>query len=75
MFKRLQALADQLGLAFGVKITKHLPGRRNQKQASKRRDVHMSEELYSTVYFSGCKLSRRGDGSSVLHIPAGADFL
>lgn len=59
MLQRLQALADEKGLEFGVKITNNLPGRRKTERASQRGDVYVRQVPLSAVHVR-CQNAGRG---------------
>lgn len=74
MFRRLQALADELGLSFGVKITNTFPVdvRRNELPSE---EMYMSgKSLFPLSIALAAKLSRDFDGKLRIAYSGGADY-
>lgn len=74
MLERLQALADQKGLEFGVKITNTFPvDVTNQELPSE--EMYMSgRSLYALSLRVACKLSERFEGRLRISYSGGADY-
>ena len=75
MFKRLQALADQLGLAFGVKITNTFPVDVTRNELPSEEMYMSGKALFPLSISLAAKLSREFDGKLRIAYSGGADFL
>ena len=74
MFKRLQALADQLGLAFGVKITNTFPVDVTRNELPSEEMYMSGKALFPLSISLAAKLSREFDGKLRIAYSGGADF-
>ena len=73
MFKRLQALADQLGLAFGVKITNTFPVDVTRNELPSEEMYMSGKSLYPLSIALAAKLSKEFDGKLRISYSGGAD--
>ena len=74
MFKRLQALADELGLAFGVKITNTFPVDVTRNELPSEEMYMSGKALFPLSISLAAKLSREFDGKLRIAYSGGADF-
>ena len=70
MFKRLQALADELNLAFGVKITNTFPVDVTRNELPSEEMYMSGKSLFPLSISLAARLSREFDGNSVSLIQA-----
>ena len=74
MFKRLQALADELNLAFGVKITNTFPVDVTRKELPSEEMYMSGKALFPLSISLAAKLSREFDGKLRIAYSGGADY-
>ncbi|MHC1772225.1 MAG: putative selenate reductase subunit YgfK [Flexilinea sp.] len=74
MFKRLMALAESKGLAFGVKITNTLPVDIKQNELPGKEMYMSGKALFPLSISLAAKLSRDLDGKLRISYSGGADF-
>ena len=74
MFKRLQALADELGLAFGVKITNTFPVDVTRNELPSEEMYMSGKSLFPLSISLAAMLSREFDGKLRIAYSGGADF-
>ena len=74
MFKRLQALADELGLAFGVKITNTFPVDVTRNELPSEEMYMSGKSLFPLSISLAAKLSREFDGKLRIAYSGGADY-
>ncbi|MDD7219136.1 MAG: putative selenate reductase subunit YgfK [Clostridia bacterium] len=74
MFKRLQALADELGLAFGVKITNTFPVDVTRNELPSEEMYMSGKALFPLSISLAAKLSREFDGKLRIAYSGGADY-
>lgn len=74
MFRRLQALADELGLAFGVKITNTFPVDVTRNELPSEEMYMSGKALFPLSISLAAKLSREFDGRLRIAYSGGADY-
>ena len=74
MFKRLQALADELDLAFGVKITNTFPVDVTRNELPSEEMYMSGKSLFPLSISLAAKLSREFDGKLRIAYSGGADY-
>ena len=74
MFHRLQALADELGLAFGVKITNTFPVDVTRNELPSEEMYMSGKALFPLSISLAAKLSREFDGNLRIAYSGGADY-
>lgn len=74
MFRRLQALADDLGLAFGVKITNTFPVDVTRNELPSEEMYMSGKSLFPLSISLAAMLSREFDGKLRIAYSGGADF-
>ena len=74
MFKRLQALADELNLAFGVKITNTFPVDVTRKELPSEEMYMSGKALFPLSISLAAKLSREFNGKLRIAYSGGADY-
>lgn len=74
MFQRLQALADELGLAFGVKITNTFPVDVTRNELPSEEMYMSGKSLFPLSIALAAKLSRDFDGKLRIAYSGGADY-
>ena len=74
MFKRLQALAEELGLAFGVKITNTFPVDVTRNELPSQEMYMSGKSLFPLSISLAARLSREFDGKLRIAYSGGADF-
>ena len=74
MFKRLMALADELGLAFGVKITNTFPVDVTRSELPSEEMYMSGKALFPLSISLAAKLSREFDGKLRIAYSGGADY-
>ena len=74
MFKRLQALADELGLAFGVKMTNTFPVDVTRNELPSEEMYMSGKSLFPLSISLAAKLSREFDGKLRIAYSGGADY-
>lgn len=74
MFRRLQALADELGLAFGVKITNTFPVDVTRNELPSEEMYMSGKSLFPLSISLAAMLSREFDGKLRIAYSGGADF-
>ena len=74
MFKRLQALADELNLAFGVKITNTFPVDVTRNELPSEEMYMSGKSLFPLSISLAAKLSREFDGKLRIAYSGGADY-
>ncbi len=74
MFRRLMALADELGLAFGVKITNTFPVDVTRNELPSEEMYMSGKALFPLSISLAAKLSREFDGKLRIAYSGGADY-
>ena len=74
MFKRLQALADELNLAFGVKITNTFPVDVTRNELPSEEMYMSGKSLFPLSISLAARLSREFDGKLRIAYSGGADY-
>lgn len=74
MFRRLQALADELGLAFGVKITNTFPVDVTRNELPSEEMYMSGRSLFPLSIALAARLSRDFDGKLRIAYSGGADY-
>lgn len=74
MFRRLQALADELNLAFGVKITNTFPVDVTRNELPSEEMYMSGKALFPLSISLAAKLSREFDGKLRIAYSGGADY-
>ncbi len=74
MFRRLTALADELGLAFGVKITNTFPVDVTRNELPSEEMYMSGKALFPLSISLAAKLSREFDGKLRIAYSGGADY-
>ena len=74
MGKRLQALADELNLAFGVKITNTFPVDVTRNELPSEEMYMSGKSLFPLSISLAAKLSREFDGKLRIAYSGGADY-
>lgn len=74
MFRRLMALADELGLAFGVKITNTFPVDVTRNELPSQEMYMSGKSLFPLSISLAAKLSREFDGKLRIAYSGGADY-
>ncbi|WP_373213898.1 putative selenate reductase subunit YgfK [Ruminococcus sp. 5_1_39BFAA] len=74
MFRRLMALADELGLAFGVKITNTFPVDVTRNELPSEEMYMSGKALFPLSISMAAKLSREFDGKLRIAYSGGADY-
>ena len=74
MFKRLQALADELNLAFGVKITNTFPVDVTRNELPSEEMYMSGKSLFPLSISLAAKLSREFEGKLRIAYSGGADY-